>query len=198
MKASLAASTACSAEMKYKEVGKLPVVEREASQAEVSEATSDGWIGFTDHFWLTSLIPEQGKPVHHSGEICAANDTYQTETRQPIMAVAPGATAQSTTRLFAGAEGMGNHSRTIRMTTGIAGFINSIDWGWFFFLTKPIFAVLHWLNAQIGNMGIAIIALTFLLKALVLPLAYKSYVSMARMKELQPEMEKLREKRGRG
>mgnify|MGYP003633221495 FL=1 len=79
---------------------------------------------------------------------------------------------------------------------GISGFIEAIDWGWFFFFTKPIFAVLHWLNAQIGNMGLSIIALTFLLKALVLPLAYKSYVSMARMKELQPEMEVLKEKAG--
>ena len=79
---------------------------------------------------------------------------------------------------------------------GIDGFLDSIDWGWFFFFTKPIFAVLHWLNAAIGNMGVAIIALTFLLKILVFPLAYKSYASMARMKELQPEMEKLRERAG--
>jgi YidC/Oxa1 family membrane protein insertase len=71
-----------------------------------------------------------------------------------------------------------------------------IDWGWFYFLTKPIFAVLHWLNHLIGNMGLAIIGLTFFLKILVLPLAYKSYVSMARMKELQPEMEALKERAG--
>ena len=74
--------------------------------------------------------------------------------------------------------------------------MDSIDWGWFYFLTKPIFAVLHWLNALIGNMGLAIIALTFVLKLIVLPLAYKSYVSMARMKELQPEMEALKERVG--
>jgi len=78
----------------------------------------------------------------------------------------------------------------------VQGLVDAIDWGWFFFLTKPIFALLHWLNAVIGNMGWAIIALTFILKALVLPLAYKSYVSMARMKELQPEMEALKERVG--
>ena len=80
--------------------------------------------------------------------------------------------------------------------TGIEGFLDSIDWGWFFFITKPMFAVLHWLNLLIGNMGWAIIGLTLLIKALLFPLAYKSYVSMAKMKELQPEMEKLKEQAG--
>ena len=75
-------------------------------------------------------------------------------------------------------------------------FLDSIDWGWFFFLTKPMFAVLHWLNALIGNMGWAIIGLTICIKILVFPLAYKSYASMAKMKELQPEMEKLKERAG--
>jgi len=78
----------------------------------------------------------------------------------------------------------------------VQGFLDSIDWGWFFFLTKPIFAVLHWLNIFIGNMGWSIVVLTLLIKALLLPLAYKSYVSMAKMKELQPEMEKIKEKAG--
>ena len=70
-------------------------------------------------------------------------------------------------------------------------FVDSIDWGWFFFLTKPIFWLLHELNVLIGNMGWAIIGLTLLIiKAILFPLAFKSYVSMAKMKELQPEMEK--------
>jgi YidC/Oxa1 family membrane protein insertase len=80
--------------------------------------------------------------------------------------------------------------------TGIEGFLDSIDWGWFFFITKPMFAVLHWLNLLIGNMGWAIIGLTLLIKALLFPLAYKSYVSMAKMKELQPEMEKIKKQAG--
>ena len=72
---------------------------------------------------------------------------------------------------------------------GISGFLDSIDWGMFFFLTKPIFWLLHTLNGFIGNMGFSIIALTIIIKAALLPLAYKSYVSMAKMKTLQPEME---------
>ena len=123
-------------------------------------------------------------------------DIYQTEMRQPVVTVAPGATTASRPRGSSPAPRNGRRSAPTRTTAGIAGFIDSIDWGWFYFLTKPIFAVLHWLNALIGNMGLAIIALTFVLKFLVLPLAYKSYVSMARMKELQPEMEALKERAG--
>ena len=75
-------------------------------------------------------------------------------------------------------------------------FVDSIDWGWFFFLTKPIFWVLHYMHALIGNMGLAIIGLTFIIKLLLFPLAYKSYVSMSKMKALQPEMEKIKERAG--
>ncbi|THD85198.1 membrane protein insertase YidC [Aliigemmobacter aestuarii] len=183
------------AEIDYDEVTDFPVVEREGAQAEVVEATADGWIGFTDKYWMTTLIPEQGKPFTSVTKFVANANIYQTEVRQPAVTVAAGATAETTSRLFAGAKEWETIRRYER-EGGIAGFIDSIDWGWFFFLTKPIFAVLHWLNAMIGNMGLAIIALTFVLKLIVLPLAYKSYVSMARMKELQPEMEALKERCG--
>ena len=98
-------------------------------------------------------------------------------------------------RFFAGAKEW-ETIRNYQNNAGIAGFIDSIDWGWFYFLTKPIFFVLHWLHGLIGNMGLAIIALTFTLKLLLLPLVYKSSISMARMKELQPELEALKAKAG--
>ncbi|MFN4155080.1 MAG: membrane protein insertase YidC [Paracoccaceae bacterium] len=189
-------------ETKYDKVADLPLVEREGAQALVVEAQTDGWIGFTDKYWMTVLVPQQGKPFTSVTKFVPQANIYQTETRQAVVAVPPGETVTSTQRLFAGAK----QWETIRAyqndgavgTTAqpIPGFIDAIDWGWFFFLTKPIFATLHWLNANIGNMGVAIIALTFILKLLVLPLAYKSYVSMARMKELQPEMEALKERAG--
>ena len=183
------------AEVDYDDITEFPVVPREGAQADVTEATTDGWIGFTDKYWMTTLIPEQGKPFTAVTKYVANANIYQAEVRQPALTIAPGATAETTSRLFAGAK----EWETIRRYEnegGIAGFVDSIDWGWFFFLTKPIFAVLHWLNAAIGNMGLAIIALTFVLKLIVLPLAWKSYASMARMKELQPEMEALRERCG--
>lgn len=182
-------------ESKYKAVAGLTKDENEGYPAEVIEATTDGWIGFTDHYWMTTLIPEQGKPYKSITKYVPEADIYQTEVRQPVLAIAPGASAETTTRLFAGAKEW-ETIRGYQNDEGIAGFIDSIDWGWFFFLTKPIFAVLHFIHSLIGNMGLAIIGLTFILKVLVLPLAYKSYVSMARMKELQPEIEALKERAG--
>ncbi len=181
-------------EIDYKDMVDLPAIEGEGAPSEVTPATIDGWIGFTDHYWMTSLVPDQGTAFTAVAKYTPGSDIYQAEVRAPLLTVAPGASATQGQRLFAGAkewETIGNYQ-----DAGIAGFIDSIDWGWFFFLTKPIFAVLHWLNATIGNMGLAIIGLTFVLKLIVLPLAYKSYVSMARMKELQPEMEALKERCG--
>ena len=107
----------------------------------------------------------------------------------------PGTTARMTTMLFAGAKEY-TTILSYERDLGINQFIDSIDWGWFFFLTKPIFQLLLWLNGIVGNMGWSIICLTFVIKALLFPLAYKSYVSLARMKELQPEMEKIKERVG--
>ena len=182
-------------ETKYKNVASLPVIDREGAQAEVIEATTDGWIGFTDHYWMTTLIPEQGKPYTSVSKYVPGADIYQAEVRQPLMTVAPGGKVETTTQLFAGAKEWETIQR-YQNEGGVAGFVDSIDWGWFYFLTKPIFRILHWLHGLIGNMGLAIIGLTFFLKLLVLPLAYKSYVSMARMKELQPEIEALKLRSG--
>jgi YidC/Oxa1 family membrane protein insertase len=181
-------------ELDYADIEDLAVVEREGAPAEVIEATTDGWIGFTDHYWMATLVPTQGSAYTSVAKFTPGANIYQAEVRQPLLTVAPGASAAATQQLYAGAK----EWETIRgyQSGGITGFIDSIDWGWFFFLTKPIFALLHWLNAVIGNMGLAIIGLTVILKILVLPLAYKSYVSMARMKELQPEMEALKERTG--
>ncbi len=182
-------------ETRYKDIVKLDNVPAEQAAAELVNAEGAGWIGFTDHYWMTALVPEQGKPFTEVTKHVATADIYQTEIRQPLQTIAPGAEISNRIQLFAGAK----EWATIRAYDNdgvIPGFIDSIDWGWFFFLTKPIFAVLHWLHGFIGNMGLSIIALTFILKFLVLPLAYKSYVSMARMKELQPEMEALKERAG--
>lgn len=182
-------------ETRYKDIVKLDEVPAEKAAAELVNAEGAGWIGFTDHYWMTVLVPEQGKPFTEVTKHVASADIYQTEIRQPVQTIAPGAEISNQIRLFAGAK----EWATIRAYDNdgvIPGFIDSIDWGWFYFLTKPIFTVLHWLNGVIGNMGLSIIALTFFLKFLVLPLAYKSYVSMARMKELQPEMEALKERAG--
>jgi YidC/Oxa1 family membrane protein insertase len=182
-------------ETDYADMTELAVNANEGLPAEVLEATTDGWVGFTDHYWMSTLIPEQGKPAKQILKYDASKNEYLAEARPQTVTLAAGSTATSTMRLFAGAKEWAT-IRAYQNEGGIAGFLDSIDWGWFYFLTKPIFQVLHWLNAIIGNMGWAIIALTVVLKIIVLPLAYKSYVSMARMKELQPEMEAIKERAG--
>ncbi len=180
-------------EIDYDDMPDLNIVKTEGAAAELISVETEGWVGFTDKNWMTTLVPETGftSVVKYDRR----NDIYQTEARMPTQDIAPGATVAVTSRLFAGAK----EWETIRdygETGGITGFLDSIDWGWFFFLTKPIFWLLHTLNGYIGNMGFSIIALTIIIKAALLPLAYKSYVSMAKMKTLQPEMEALKERCG--
>ncbi len=182
-------------EVDYADFADFDLAEGESLPADKVDATTDGWIGFTDHYWMTTLVPEQGKPWKSVARYVPQNDIYQAEINHDVMAIAPGASAEVTTRLYAGAKEW-DTIRAYQNDHGIAGFIDAIDWGWFYFFTKPIFWLLHHLHGLIGNMGLAIIALTFVLKLIVLPLAYKSYVSMARMKELQPEMEALKERAG--
>ncbi|MGJ8623839.1 MAG: membrane protein insertase YidC [Yoonia sp.] len=179
----------------YDDITDYAVDPRERTQAERLDVTTSGWIGYTDHYWMTTLIPDQNTPFRSTSKYFDARDLFQAEAVMPIETVAPGASATVTTQLFAGAKEW-EAIRDYEEQDGVDGFLDSIDWGWFFFLTKPIFALLHYLNVFIGNMGWSILMLTVILKVLVLPLAYKSYVSMARMKELQPEMEKLKERAG--
>ncbi len=182
-------------EVKYSKFADFDLAEGETLPAEKIDATTDGWIGFSDHYWMATLVPEQGKPWKAVARYVPQSDIYQAEVNHDVMAIAPGTSAEVTTRLYAGAKEW-DTIRAYQNDEGIAGFIDAIDWGWFYFFTKPIFWLLHHLHGLIGNMGLAIMALTFVLKLIVLPLAYKSYVSMARMKELQPEMEALKERAG--
>jgi YidC/Oxa1 family membrane protein insertase len=179
----------------YDNITEYAVDPRERTQAERLDVQQSGWIGYTDHYWMTTLIPDQASPFRSTSKYFDNRDLYQAEAVMPVETVAAGDSATVTTRLFAGAKEW-EAIRTYENEGGVAGFLDSIDWGWFFFLTKPIFALLHYLNLVIGNMGWSILALTVILKIIVLPLAYKSYVSMAKMKELQPEMEALKERVG--
>ncbi len=181
-------------EIDYGDVRDFDIDPNERAQAEVFQVKEGGWIGFTDHYWMTTLIPEEGSAFKAAAKYDARRKIYQTETVLPTLTVAPNATEQVTTQLFAGAK----EWETIReyQADGVQKFIDSIDWGWFYFLTKPIFWLLHNINALIGNMGWSIIGLTLIIKAILFPLAFKSYVSMAKMKELQPQMEALKEAAG--
>ena len=180
-------------ETDYDKMPKFEINPKERAPAEVIQVANGGWIGFTDHYWMTTMVPQGAFKSVAKYDI--NNDIFLTEAVQPTQTVASGDTTTVTSQFFAGAKEW-EVIKNYQDDGGVDGFVDSIDWGWFYFLTKPIFWLLHTLNGYIGNMGWSIICLTLVIKALLLPLAYKSYVSMARMKELQPEMEKLKESAG--
>ncbi|MCG6902864.1 MAG: membrane protein insertase YidC [Rhodobacter sp.] len=182
-------------EFDYGDVRDFESDERWGANADVIEVAANGWLGFTDHYWMTTLVPAADEAFTSVLKYDATTDVYSAEARHKTINVAAGASGGVTTRLFAGAKEW-DSIRAYQDQGGIYKFIDSIDWGWFSYLTKPIFIALHWLHGMIGNMGWSIIALTLLIKAILFPLAFKSYVSMAKMKELQPQMEKLKEKAG--
>lgn len=177
-------------ETKWDEIPDADVDPAWGRPAIVTKDVTEGWIGFSDHYWQTILIPETGTTFDQALTYDQAANVYRAVTRLPTRTVEPGQTVTSDTQMFAGPKEW--EVLQAYQKAGISGFVDSIDWGWFFFLTKPIFWLLHELHKLIGNMGLSIITLTLIIKAVLFPLAYKSYVSMARMKELQPEMEKLK------
>ncbi len=159
--------------------------------------TTGGWLGITDKYWLVALVPDQKRAVSarflHDGR--SGVDKYQTDYLYAGTGILPGAMAEVTSHLFAGAKKVLLLDR-YEEEQGFAQFDLSVDFGWFYFLTKPLFYALHYLNEKIGNFGIAILILTVGVKILFFPLANKSFVSMAKMKKLQPETVKLKERFG--
>jgi YidC/Oxa1 family membrane protein insertase len=157
--------------------------------------STGGWVGITDKYWMAAAIPPQNQAFDgaYRATPLAGTKAYQADYRLDGRTVAPGATLQLTQHLFAGAKVFSVISR-YEARLGIERFDFAIDWGWFIFLTKPMFWVLDFLNHYVGNFGVAILLLTVLVKLVFFPLANASYRSMSRMKKLQPEIERLRER----
>jgi YidC/Oxa1 family membrane protein insertase len=153
-----------------------------------------GWLGFTDKYWLTALIPPQQDAVkaRFTHTLDAGVDRYQTDFLGPEVTVSPDATIESSARFFAGAKEV--NLLDAYEASGIPRFDHAIDFGWFYFLTKPIFLTLQFFDRILGNFGLAILLLTLCVKLLFFPLANKSYNAMSKMKLLQPEIQKLRER----
>ena len=163
----------------------------------IKEQSTGGWVGITDKYWLSALIPDQSAPftadfVHR---VLEGRDRFQVDFVRDTATLEPGGSYEVKSHLFAGAKRVDliDHYQD---TLGIQKFDLSIDWGWFYFLTRPIYYVLHEIYKYVGNYGVAIILLTILLKIILFPLANKSYKSMAKMKKLQPKMLELRERYG--
>ena len=160
-------------------------------------STTGGWVGITDKYWMATLVPDQKSKVDVTIKGSGTGDgaKYQIDYVGGGETIAPGATGRTEARLFAGAKIV----RIIDSYTekyGIEKFDLTIDWGWFWFFTKPLFWLLEWLYVHLGNFGLSILVLTVIVKAVFFPLANKSYAAMSKMKRLQPEMEKLKERYG--
>jgi YidC/Oxa1 family membrane protein insertase len=157
----------------------------------VSPQGATGWIGFTDIYWLSTLVPEQGARV--SGDIRSlGNEIYRADVLYDPVTVAAGRQVTRTTRLFAGAKESEvlNHYED----AGVTNFGLAIDWGWFRWFMYPIFWLLKELFALTGNFGVAIILLTVVVRALMFPIAQKQFASMAQMRAVQPKMKALQER----
>jgi YidC/Oxa1 family membrane protein insertase len=167
-------------------------LEDEGERVQNYESTG-GWLGITDKYWMAALVPMPDEPIKARMLHIPEGDKYQTDLRYNGVPVAAGASAEHVTRLFAGA-------KVVKLLDqyeedyGIANFDLAVDFGWFYFLTKPIFYAIHWLHSVLGNFGVAILVLTVGIKIIFFPLANKSYKSMAKMRKVQPEMLKLRER----
>jgi YidC/Oxa1 family membrane protein insertase len=161
-------------------------------------ATSPGgWAGITDKYWLAALIPDQSVTntvnFRHNDSGPTGEDFQVDYVAKDAKLAAPGSTEQLTTHLFAGAK-IVRLLDTYQERYNIPNFDKAVDFGWFYFLTKPIFFALDWLNSVLGNFGLAIMAFTVFVKALFFPLANYSYRSMSKMKLLAPKMTALRER----
>jgi YidC/Oxa1 family membrane protein insertase len=161
------------------------------------DGKTGGWLGITDKYWASALIPDQKSPYRATFEgrpatASGTKDLYTVDYAQPAFVVPAGQTQKVEGHLYAGAKQVGL-VEAYEASLGIEKFELLIDWGWFYFITKPLYYLLDWLYGILGNFGLAILAVTVLVKAAFFPLANKSYEAMAKMKKLQPEMEKLRE-----
>jgi YidC/Oxa1 family membrane protein insertase len=156
---------------------------------------TNAWLGITDKYWAATLLPSPKAAVQarYSSNLVGTLRTYQTDYLLDPMTVAIGGTASTTTNLFAGAK----ESATVDAydkQLGLNKFDRLIDWGWFYFITKPMFWAIDWFFHIVGNFGVAILLVTVLVKLIFFPLASKSYASMAKMKAVQPQLAALKDK----
>jgi YidC/Oxa1 family membrane protein insertase len=174
---------------------------QEETYAKMEEKKSENfdvvnaWLGFTDKYWAATLLPDITAKVRarFSFELSNNIKKFQTDYLLDPQTIAPGATATANARLFAGAkevEVVDHYDTELKLNR----FELLIDWGYFRFVTKPMFLALDWIYRQVGNFGVAILIITVLIKIIFFPLANKSYASMAKMKAVQPEMVAIRER----
>ena len=176
-------------QIKYKDMVK---------KARVDEKSTGGWMGITDKYWMAALIPAQTDKIDARFSVRNVQDVEVHEANMlgAAITINPGRQIEETQRLFAGAKRY-EVLKSYEETLAVPRFIYAIDWGMFWFLTRPIFLVVEFFYGLLGNFGLAILALTVVVKLVLFPLANKSYASMSKMRMLQPKMEELKKKHGK-
>jgi YidC/Oxa1 family membrane protein insertase len=182
-------------------LGDANLVERSYSDLEGEQqldfASTGGWLGFTDKYWATAIIPPQDEAInarfYHGTGSPSGNDYRANFVSQQAVAVPAGGSASHQSLAFAGAK-VESIIDGYERGYGIDRFELIIDWGWFHFITKPMFYLIRLLYEFLGNFGLAILAVTVIIKAIFFPLANKSYASMANMRRVQPKMKEIQEK----
>ncbi|MCL2470010.1 MAG: membrane protein insertase YidC [Alphaproteobacteria bacterium] len=169
-------------------------------ESKIAIESTGGWLGITDKYWLVTLMPPQTERftasftfVPDQVSSTKGHGIYQTDFRGAAVSLAAGTSIDFTTHLFAGAKRVTLLDQYAKQL-GLPLFDRTIDFGWYYFLTKPFLYLLIMLHELTGNMGIAIILFTIMLKIVTLPLSIKSYRSMAKLKALQPEMKEIQER----
>jgi YidC/Oxa1 family membrane protein insertase len=156
---------------------------------------TNAWFGITDKYWAATLLPDPAAAVQarfSSGQLGQLK-TYQTDYLLDAVTVQPGGSGAAQARLFAGAKEVAiidGYDKGLKLNR----FELLIDWGWFYFVTKPMFWAIDWLYRFSGNFGVAILLVTVFIKFVFFPLANKSYASMAKMKAVQPQMQLIKER----
>ena len=179
-------------EVKYKPLAKDP---KKALALDTDAEGLGGWSGYAAKYWLTAIIPPQDQAFKVVAENTEgrANPRFVTRYALDATVLAPGQQAQTQSHVFVGPKRV-NLLRGYEDAYGFRGFDRAIDWGFLFFLTRPIFAGLQFFAGLLGNWGLAILALTLVIKAILFPLANASYRSMANMRKLTPEIQAVRER----
>ena len=173
---------------------KYDAMEKETDRTRTLEGVG-GWMGITDKYWAAAVAPMQEASFKGRFSVngSAPPKTYQTDVLENARTAAPGGSIDATTYVFAGAK-ENNTIDKYQADYKIKNFDLLIDWGWFYFITKPLFKVLDFFYKQTGNFGVAILIVTVLIKGLFFPLANRSYTSMAKMKRVQPQLASIRER----
>jgi YidC/Oxa1 family membrane protein insertase len=155
-----------------------------------------GWVGFTDKYWGAVVAPDQKAAIEARYlSMGGATKTYQADTVSEPKVIEADKSFETTTYVFAGAKEVDTLD-AYKNNLGLERFDLLIDWGWFYFITRPMFRLIDFLYRVLGNFGLAILAVTVIVKIAFLPLANKSYKSIAKMKEIQPKIKELKEKYG--